>query len=73
MKASEVKPLSSEELVTLKSLFQRWVLSRYPYYDGYAASSDAIQTYLDVKKDAENGKVRTPAVPESAMTEEVEL
>ena len=55
MKASEAKPLQAEELQTLRSLLQRWVLSRYPYYGGSSEESDATQTYISVRNDAKVG------------------
>jgi hypothetical protein len=57
MKASEAEPLSTEELQVLKSLFQRWVLCRYPFYRGSSEESDAFQTYYSVAVDAARGHV----------------
>jgi len=56
MKASEAKPLTAEELSTLRILFQRWVLTSYrPYNDGSSDQSDAIQTYLRIEEDEKGG------------------
>jgi hypothetical protein len=57
MKSSEAKPLTADELTTLKSLFQRWLLNRYPAaFGGSSEESDAMQTYYAVKEDADLGK-----------------
>ena len=54
MKSSEAKPLTTEELQTLKGLLQRWMLVRYPYYGGSSEESDACTTYYDIDKDAQD-------------------
>lgn len=57
MKSSEAVQLTAEELTTFRSLFQRWLLTRYPAsFGGSSEESDATQTYLAVKEDAELGK-----------------
>jgi hypothetical protein len=67
MKSSEAKPLSAEELRTLQSLFQRWVLRTYPYHDGSSECSDALQTYYSVRDDAKRGNMREEIDPEELM------
>jgi hypothetical protein len=70
MKSSEAKPLSAEELETLRSLFQRWVLCEYPYYGGSSEESDAIQTYCDVSRAAKNAKEgKMPVMNEEDLEE----
>ena len=51
MKSSEAKPLSVEELLTLKSLLQRWILLTYPYSTGCSEESDAYTTYEGISSD----------------------
>lgn len=58
IRASEVQPLSAEELKTLDALMTRWVLSSFPTHDGSSENSDAYQTYLLVHEDAKRGFVR---------------
>lgn len=56
MKSSEAAPLTPDELNTLKSLFQRWILRSFPDASGGTSEeSDAIQTYISIKEDAERG------------------
>lgn len=56
MKSSEAKPLSVQELQTLKGLLQRWVLCSYPFDGGSSEESDAYATYRQVADDAGSGK-----------------
>ena len=63
MKSSEAKPLTAEELQTLKGLLQRWVLVSYPYFDWkpeYPEDPDAsaYRTYDNVFEDAKRGHQR---------------
>lgn len=56
MKSSEAAPLTPDELTTLKSLLQRWILRSFPDASGGTSEeSDAIQTYISIKDDAERG------------------
>ena len=48
MKSSEAKPLTGEEVQTLKSLLQRWILVTYPFYGGGSEESDAFTTYDNI-------------------------
>ena len=57
MKSSEAQPLNAQELETLRSLMERWVLRSNPYYDGSSEQSDAIQTYYSIQRDAEKGEM----------------
>lgn len=56
MKSSEAKLLTADELKTLRSLLQRWILREYPdAFGGSSEESDAVQTYISIKEDAEHG------------------
>lgn len=55
LKASEAKPLSREEMITLHDLLKRWVLLTYPFCGGSSEESDAIQTYLEIAVDVKRG------------------
>jgi hypothetical protein len=61
VKATEAKPLSAEELQTLRQLMERWLLLRYPScYGGSSEESDAIQTYYSIADDAGELKDQSP-------------
>lgn len=59
MKASEAKPLSAEELQTLKLLMQRWVLLKYPYYGGSSEAADAFTTFYSICETTVESQQRT--------------
>ena len=57
IRASEVQPLTADELKTLEALMARWVLTSHPTHDGSSEASDAYQTYLSIQEDAKRGFV----------------
>jgi hypothetical protein len=58
MKATEAKDLSSEELNTLKSLFERWMLRTYPHCGDVTEDSAVYDSYIIIEKDAKTGSTR---------------
>lgn len=61
MKASEAKPLSEEELQTLKSLMERWVLLKYPYFGSGIGLFGAFATYDSIASSTVENMKRTEA------------
>lgn len=69
MKSSEAKPLSLEEMKTLKYLMQRWVLLNYPCHGGSSEESDAIQTYLSIESQTDNSYIPSITAEDRKMME----